>query len=160
MLSVIVRWTVVEGHQRMHNSGSQLAAGTAPVVTNSCESQLRHSHSPVHLNGQHTMVMHASNAPDAIAPGNLSVVVGQFTSPVALPEPPVPCHYQDDIGRAATQHPSVTQFSSAAKRIKVANGVVAAWRCLCDGHWIHSLKHAQKPMNSPEVSVKMIPHLH
>jgi len=138
MLSVIVRWTVAEGHQRMRAPLPQVAAGTAPAVTISCESQLRHSHSPVHSNGQHTMVMHGSNATDAIAPGNLSVVVGQSTSPVALPEPPVPCHNQDDIGRAATQHPSSPQFPSAAKRTKVAKGVVTAWTCLCDGDWIHS----------------------
>jgi len=150
-----------------------LAAGTAPAVTNFCESQLRHSHNPVHSNGPHTTAIHASNATDTMlaegskalaqeqivaeimgdyymppisttatpclpgireAPVHLSVVVGQSTSPVALPEPLVACHNQADVNiqRAATQLPSSPQFPPAAKRTKVAKGVVAAWRCLCE----------------------------
>ena len=173
MLSVIVRWTVVEGHQRMRADLPHLTAGTAPAVTNFCESQLRHSHNPVHSNGPHTTAIHASNATDTMlaegskalaqeqivaeimgdyymppisttatpclpgireAPVHLSVVVGQSTSPVALPEPLVACHNQADVNiqRAATQLPSSPQFSPAAKRTKVAEGVVAAWRCLCE----------------------------
>ena len=141
MLNVIVRWTVVEGHPRMHNSGSHLAADTAPVVTNFCESQLRHIHSPVHSNGPHTMATNASNTTFTMTPAH-SVGVGQSASPVDLLQPrrvygqpmrPLTCalferHNQDGIGRSATQHPSIAQSSSAAKRTKVANGVAAAWR--------------------------------
>ena len=124
MLSVIVRWTVVEGHQRMRARLPQVAAGIAPVVTIPCEFQLRRSHSPVPSNGPHTMVT------DTMAPVHLSVVVGQSTSPVALPEPLVACMpNQDGIGRTATQLPSSPQFSSAAKRTKVAKGVLDFFSC-------------------------------
>ena len=134
MLSVIGRWTAVEGHQRMRAPLPHLATGTAPAVTNFCESQLRHSHNPVHSNGPHATAIHASNATETMAPVHLSVVVGQSTSPVALPEPLVACHNQTDVNiqREGTQLPSSPQFSPAAKRIKVAKGAVAAWRCLCE----------------------------
>ena len=120
MLSVVVRWTVVEGHQRMRADLPHLTAGTAPAVTNFCESQLRHSHNPVHSNGPHTTAIHASNATATMAPVHLSVVIGQSASPADLPEPLVACHTQADVNiqRAATQLPSSPQFSPAAKRTK------------------------------------------
>ena len=164
MLSVIVRWTVVDAHERIHVSWPHLGAETDPAlddladhqkcatVTNFCEPklQLRHSHNAVHSNSPHTMVIHALNAADTMAPAH-SVGVGQSTV-IALPEPLdthdrqpkrlLTCasdarHNQAAIGpgvtlqSAATQHPSVTQFSSAAKRTKVEEGVTAAWRRLC-----------------------------